>query len=349
MGLNDLDTTRRYTKYKRHVNDSSERIDAKDINQIQQNINEYQEDTNIIKDTAFQERVYTIFENNLYANAMFLDVYENGEYIDKTKSNGYLLNSKLKNVFADLNSPSAIITSTTIHSAHGTEIGLNDFFLVTNEHIPVGASIKYYLRLLTGERYPITANALKTPLHLPSNISGFNIVIELIKNALGESPTINGYAVLYWDSQVEKNYGMTNPDLQRFLELEIGNDDGVTVIVRDRANDDKVVQIKEPSDTVTLTYNPENENRLAFTKTIYPNYNGEDVEVSQIVKLGYDNYTNSQGETSNVVTTVEQRTNAKKNGSDNLNISHPNGEAEIKYKRLENELETLIAQNSKES
>ena len=70
---------------------------------------------------------------------------------------------------------------------------------------------------MNGERYPISANALKTPLHLSSNIKyGFSLVAELTKNALGESPIINGYAILYWDAQVEKNYGMTNPDLQRF-------------------------------------------------------------------------------------------------------------------------------------
>lgn len=217
MAMNEMDTTRRYTKYKRHVNDSTERIDAKDVNQIQQNINEHQEDTNIIKDEAFQERVYTIFENNLYTNAMFLDVYENGEYIDKVNSSNYLLNSKLKNIFAELDSSSATITSVRIHSVHGEEIELNDFFLITNQYVPVGASIKYYLKLMNGERYPISANALKTPLHLSSNIQyGFSLVAELTKNALGESPIINGYAILYWDAQVEKDYGLINPDLQRF-------------------------------------------------------------------------------------------------------------------------------------
>ena len=349
MGFNNIDTTRRYTKYKRHINDSSERIDAKDVNTIQQNINEHQEDTNIIKDTAFQERVYTIFENNLYANAMFLDVYENGEYIDKTKSFNHVLNANLKNVSLDNLNNTGQITSIIIHSAHGKEIALNDFFLITNEYIPIGASIKYYLRLLTGERYPITPNALKTPLHLSNDITAFSIVAELSKNALNESPTINGYAILYWDSQVEKNYGMTNPDLQRFLELEIGDDDGITVIVRDRANEDKVVQIREPLDTVTLVYNPDNENRLAFTKAVYPNYNEEDVEISQIVKLSYSDYVDSKGNTSNVVTSIEQRTNAKKGGSNNLTIVHPNGESEINYKRLEQEMEELTTNNSKES
>lgn len=217
MAMNEMDTTRRYTKYKRHVNDSTERIDAQDVNQIEQNINEHQEDTNIIKDTAFQERVYTIFENNLYTNAMFLDVYENGQYIDKVNSSNHVLDAKLKNVYLEDEETSGTVTSIRIHSVHGEEIALNDFFLITNQYVPVGASIKYYLKLVNGERYPISANALKTPLHLSEDIKyGFSLVADLTKNALGESPIINGYAILYWDSQVEKNYGLTNPDLQRF-------------------------------------------------------------------------------------------------------------------------------------
>ena len=217
MAMNEMDTTRRYTKYKRHVNDSTERIDAQDVNQIQENINEHQEDTNIIKDTAFQERVYTIFENNLYTNAMFLDVYENGQYRNKVDSSNYVLDSKLNNVYIDKDHDAGTVTSIRVHSVHGEEIELNDFFLVTNQYVPTGASIKYYLKLMNGESYPISANALKTPLHLSSNIKyGFSLVAQLTKNALGESPIINGYAILYWDAQVEKDYGMTNPDLQRF-------------------------------------------------------------------------------------------------------------------------------------
>ena len=217
MAMNEMDTTRRYTKYKRHVNDSTERIDAQDVNQIQENINEHQEDTNIIKETAFQERVYTRFENNLYTNAMFLDVYENGQYINKVDSSNYVLDSKLNNVYIDKDHDAGTVTSIRVHSVHGEEIELNDFFLVTNQYVPTGASIKYYLKLMNGESYPISANALKTPLHLSSNIKyGFSLVAQLTKNALGESPIINGYAILYWDAQVEKDYGMTNPDLQRF-------------------------------------------------------------------------------------------------------------------------------------
>ena len=217
MSMNETNTTRRYTKYKRHVNDSTERINAKDVNQIQENINEHQEDVNTIKDEAFVERVYTIFENNLYTNAMFLDTYENGQYINKVNSRDCILDGTKNNIHLNKNKANGTVTSVRIHSVHGEKIELNDFFLITNEYVPIGASIKYYLELENKERYAISPNALKTPLHLSSNIKyGFRLVAELKANAAGESPIINGYAILYWDAQVEKDYGLTNPDLQRF-------------------------------------------------------------------------------------------------------------------------------------
>ena len=123
----------------------------------------------------------------------------------------------------------------------------------------------------------------------------------------------------------------------------------MTIIVRDRANEDKVVEIREPLDTVALIYNPENDNRLAFAKTVYPNYGG--AEVSQIIKLGYDNYLDSNNTTNNVVTNVEQRTYVKKKVQGNVDVSYPNGEtiANEKYSKLESEMEILIEKNSKES
>ena len=131
-----------------------------------------------------------------------------------------------------------------------------------------------------------------------------------------------------------------------FPEIAVGDDDGITIIVRDRANEDKVVEVREPLDTVTLIYNPENENRLAFAKTVYPDYKG--AEVSQIIKLGYEDYLNSKDEIDNVVVTVEQRTYIKKKVIDNIKVTYPNGGQE-KYENLENELQALIDKNSKES
>ena len=97
MALNEHNIKRQYTKYKRHVNESKERIDASTINKIQEDINIQQEESNTIKDTAFEERIYTIFNSNLYVNSMFVDYFRTGEYVN-------ILSSQHDNVTPTVNS-----------------------------------------------------------------------------------------------------------------------------------------------------------------------------------------------------------------------------------------------------
>ncbi len=217
MALNDYENKKQYTKFKRHVDDSKERINAESINKIQEGISEQQVETNKIKNRAFEERVYTIFENNLYTNAMFKDILENGEYLNMTQSSNTYFNTDELNIQLTKNSTSGEIKSTKIYSVHGPQIELNDFFLISNEYLPLGSSINYYLENFKGERFPILQNSLKLPMHLTEALeNGFSLVAVLKANGLGETPYINGYAILYHDAQVEKDYGLTNPDLQRF-------------------------------------------------------------------------------------------------------------------------------------
>ena len=217
MPLQDYDKTRQYTKYKRHVDDSNEKVNASTVNKIQSDINEQQHETNLVKDTAFEERVYTIFNNNLYTNAMFVDYYKQGQYLNLNESDNVEINFEKTQLSLKAGSKSGTAISSKIYSVHGADVEMNDFFLITNQDVPVGAEIKYYLETNKGERWPILANALKLPLHLTENIkNGFKVVAELKSNSLGESPLLNGYAVLYWDAKVEEDYGMTNPDLKRF-------------------------------------------------------------------------------------------------------------------------------------
>ena len=216
MALNEYNNKRQYTKYKRHVNDSQERVDAATVNQLQQDLNVQQQETNDVKDTAFEERIYTIFNNNLYTNAMFVDYFKTGEHLNLNESNNIKIDTEKTQLTLD-NSNTGTAISTMIYSVHGTDIEMNDFFLITNENVPIGAEIKYYLETYNGERWPILPNALKLPLHLTENLNyGFKIVMEFKANALNEYPLLNGYAILYWDAKVEENYGITNPDLMRF-------------------------------------------------------------------------------------------------------------------------------------
>ena len=217
MALYENNNKRQYTQYKRHVNDSSEKVDAKTVNALQKDINVIQKEDADIKDKAFEERVYTILENNLYCNSCSIDYFQNAEKINQAESDNICIldntsQLSLKNIYH-----SGEFKSIVIHSPFGIDVAMNDFFLVTSQEVPVGASITYYLELNTGERWPIEPNKAKLPLHFTKDITnGFSLVAKLKPNQLNEYPVLNGYGVLYWDAQVEANYGLTNPDLMRF-------------------------------------------------------------------------------------------------------------------------------------
>ena len=217
MALQDYDKNRQYTKYKRHVNESHERVNADTVNTLQSDLNAQQQETNAVKDTAFEERVYTIFNNNLYTNAMFVDYFKTGEYVDMNSSHDIVVNYPTTQLSLDKNKSDGVCVSTIVYSVHGSDVEMNDFFLIANEDIPVGASIKYYIENSYGQRWPILPNVLKLPMHLSEGLRyGFRVIIELQANALKETPKLNGYAILYWDAKVEEAYGLTNPDLMRF-------------------------------------------------------------------------------------------------------------------------------------
>lgn len=100
-----------------------------------------------------------------------------------------------------------------------------------------------------------------------------------------------------------------------FPSVEIGSDDGMTVLIRDRAQEDKLVKVIEPLDTVELTYfwdtdDEEQRGRLVYVKTHWPYYNG--VEVKQLHRLYYGDYVNSKGETESVLMKVRQSTDIGK-------------------------------------
>lgn len=116
----------------------------------------------------------------------------------------------------------------------------------------------------------------------------------------------------------------------------------MTIIVRDRAQDDKVVKIIEPLDTVSLTYDFEgNDGRLAFVKTNWPNYNG--AEVNQINKLYYGDYTTSTGEVENVLQKVRQSTDIGELVLDEVKVIRTCAQCPV-YDTLEEELKVMNTQ-----
>ena len=120
----------------------------------------------------------------------------------------------------------------------------------------------------------------------------------------------------------------------------------MTIIVRDRAQEDKVVKIVQPLNTVSLAYDFENnDGRLAFVKSNWPDYNG--AEVNQIHKLYYGDYTNSLGETENVLQKVRQSTDIGDVNLDNVKIVRTCNQCPV-YDQLDAELNEIGLQNPNE-
>lgn len=116
----------------------------------------------------------------------------------------------------------------------------------------------------------------------------------------------------------------------------------MTIIVRDRAQDDKVVKVIEPLNTVSLTYDFENnDGRLAFVKSNWPNYNG--AEVNQIHKLYYGDYVNSLGETENVLQKVRQSTDIGEKVLEDVKVIRTCKQCPV-YDELDAELEEMALQ-----
>ena len=122
-----------------------------------------------------------------------------------------------------------------------------------------------------------------------------------------------------------------------FPSIEVGDDDGLTIIVRDRAQEDKVVKVIEPLDTVYLTFDWSDEGRLHYIRTEWENYRSVGA-VSQLHKLYYEPYLTSYGEIESVLTKVRQITKITKTYMDGVKVTKLSAENEAIYKSIYQEL-----------
>lgn len=116
----------------------------------------------------------------------------------------------------------------------------------------------------------------------------------------------------------------------------------MTILIRDRALEDKVVEVIEPLDTVKLTYdqvNGEEDLRLVFVKTDWPNYSG--VEVSQIHKLYFGDYLNSEDQIITVLHKVRQSTDIGRKVLEDVKVIRNCKQCPV-YEVLDDEITQLI-------
>lgn len=260
-------------------------------------------DVVFLGDENFFDKTVFSFNNNKYVNAFFINEVKDKEYSDFFMSNNVVFNTiesciSLKNVAID-----GYYMSTEVCTDKGYKADLNDFFLIVDEDIPLGCDILYHIVTNDNRVFPIKPNAT-TPLTFTTKApTSFRLRATLVTNGT-DTPRIRAYAVLYHDSFVEYSYGLVEPDLSK------GDYDGlddIITLVRDNTNEDKLVEVISRLNTVKLTYDVANDNRLEKVEQ-YSNLGNRKESENNLI---YGDYLNSKGEIEEVLLQVTEKTQFK--------------------------------------
>ena len=289
-----------FTKFQRHIDNGNEIIEANDVNKIQSSVSSAEKSIANLQNTTFHEKVLFQFDNNLYVNSLFTDELGDLRNIDIPSSKNIYHNTEEQYITVSNEVSISELYTTKIVSTLGEGFILNDFFLVTDEYKPHGTSIEYYIITDKNEVYPIKANDTKNPCTIHNDVTAITLKAILTNNTLNESPKLYAIAISFFDKGVEEQYGFTYPDISRYEQSSFGT----TILIRDRALEDKLVKVIEPNVTTNLNY--QNDGRLKIVESIYLK---EEVTVED--ELNYGNYENSKGEIENLLLSITTTQNKK--------------------------------------
>jgi hypothetical protein len=242
-------------------------------------------------DGVFFNTAMFVFHNNKYANSFFVNEVTDREYSDLAASYNIKYDSIESSLTLEDPALDGVYLSTELCTDKGYRSELNDFFLVVDETVPAGCDILYYIITDRDKVYPIKPNAT-TPLHI-EEIAERPIYFRLkaIIHANGiDYPSVNAYAILYHDQFVEDSYGLINPNLSN--EDNVEEMDDLITLIRDPANQDKLVQVVTATEDIKLTYDPVHDNRLFKIETFSNHGDNKKLEEDTLI---YGDYLNSEG------------------------------------------------------
>lgn len=247
-------------------------------------------------DDTFLNSVKISFDNNKYANSMFVNEIKSREYSDFYLSENVIYNSiesclKINDLTKDGTYYSVEKCTDETYKSK-----LNNFFLVVDEVIPTGCDITYYIVTDDNRNFLIKSNAA-TPLVLNVPCYSFKLRAYLSSNKIN-TPVINGFAVLYYDEYVEKAYRLINVDLSNNDDDDDKSD--TITLVRDNTYEDKLVKILTDDSTIELIYDDANDKRLSSVMT----YDLQTAVLTEESDMVYMDYTDSTGLTEEVLTKV---------------------------------------------
>lgn len=274
---------RKFTKYQRHVNNAQEVISADHINTIQKSVNVAENNVIDLHANEFLNKTIFVFNNNIYVNQMFVDLFENQQFINMSKSRNSFFDSKERILFVNGDVSETSIYTESLYTK--SDVLPNDFVVMIDCYIPPGANIDVFISTNNKDYYPIRYNDITKPNRIKfknntSNDFELTLKFKVKKNYQNESPKISGFSVMWFDASVEREYGLTNPDLGQF-ETEPQGD---VVLVRDRLLDDKLVKVIEKDIITNLYYKETGE--LDRVETV-------SLQKTSIETLIYGDYLNS--------------------------------------------------------
>ena len=234
---------RTYTKFTKHIN-NAESVNANDINAAQDAINLAQENLIDVGDKLFVDKFLFMFSNNPDVNSVYIDDLQAEQQLLLNSSSNVAYHLYEKNVALVSGASSGFVLSGDIYGK--SDGGINSLRLSLDAYQPKGSFIS--ASVIAGKNeYPIVFNNTSGLLVLPACVSVFKIKIYLKANAAMASPKIYAMGMMYRDEAIHNGYGLTNPDLSVFDQVELGG----TQLVRENG---RLVRLIEPSMDTQILY-----------------------------------------------------------------------------------------------
>lgn len=198
------------TNFKPHINNANEAIDAEHLNQLQVAINQTElKQAQGVKQQFINEALF-ILSNSLSANAIQFLSDENSFGLIAFPPSGFTLDSNEQGLALSNHLYTASFKTNKL-AGHLHNSKLNQFTLIADCYVPVGAGIEYYLTINGGRVsqriYPNDDYSFnQSPLQLSEPVEDYQLTVIMKENQAKQSPVLYQLALLFHDEAVDEHF-----------------------------------------------------------------------------------------------------------------------------------------------
>lgn len=233
---------------------------AEDFKKMQSVINSNQKEINILKDIDFEKQSLFLLENSEEMNSLYIYKVQGYEEINRTKSKNIRFNNLKKCITGRSKDSEGILCFNPIASKE--PLIVSKFQLFSDDYIPEGAKIQYFISNDGYNYTPITAN-YTLPKTLSKEGDSISVIANLYPSPYGEMPEIYNFAIIYYNKVVDIIYGLKDHD---YSEIEIPKHEQNEVVLI-RGNNGKVTAILDDFSITKINRNNNNKVSDIFTET----------------------------------------------------------------------------------